>query len=134
MLRHFNIRLVKQKALICFTLFIYFNSCHGLNETQTSTNLPSINSTFNRLAPSGNQLWDSILSDCISKPSFMCIQKNVYSYLDTTFNSELLNVTNKILFKKNSNEYQITRSFDNSDENEIPEEFENDAGIHLILQ
>ncbi|XP_015525051.2 uncharacterized protein LOC107228189 [Neodiprion lecontei] len=33
----------------------------------------------------GNVLWQGLLKDCAKKASFSCIQKNVYTYLDSTF-------------------------------------------------
>lgn len=49
---------------------------------------------------SGNELWDSLIDECLQKPTFSCFQKNVYTYLDNTLKSDDVNVTDRILFKK----------------------------------
>lgn len=49
---------------------------------------------------SGNELWDSLIDECLQKPTFSCFQKNVYTYLDNTLKLDDVNVTDRIIFKK----------------------------------
>lgn len=62
--------------------------------------------------PTGNDLWDSIISDCMRNPSLSCMQKNMYSYLDRTLVASDLNVTDNFLFIRNQVNYtdQLIRS------------------------
>lgn len=56
------------------------------------------NESFN----TGNTLWDGLLNECMVKPSVSCIQKNVYTFLDSSLGiSGDVNVTEGFLFKKN---------------------------------
>lgn len=78
-------------------------------------------SVKNDISLSGNKLWDSIIQNCIQKPTFLCIQKNVYTYLDDTLTRNVMNVTDRVIFTKNINEYHEAKSIDEneSEENEI---------------
>lgn len=86
----------------------------------------SANGTVNRQKPflsTGNTLWDGLIQDCLHKPSFSCIQKNVYTYLDDTLNVEDVNVTNRFFFTKNKvdfTKYTKEANYD-LDNNEIPD-------------
>lgn len=55
--------------------------------------------------PTGNDLWDGLITDCIQNPSFSCMQKNMYSYLDRTLMAHDLNVTDSFLLIKNQVNY-----------------------------
>lgn len=72
----------------------------------------------------GNELWDSLIRDCLKKPTFSCIQKNVYHYLDTTLQLNDVNVTNRLQMTRNQLDWQPTPSGD--EENEI--DFEGRSG------
>lgn len=64
-----------------------------------------LNATTKQWLPTGNELWDGILADCMRKPSFSCMQKNMYTYLDRTLLSNDVNVTDNFLFIKNQVNY-----------------------------
>lgn len=71
---------------------------------------------------SGNALWDSLIQECIRKPTISCIQKNVYTYLQDTLEMGDLNVTNRLVFKKNKVDYHKYTKEANEDDNEIPDD------------
>lgn len=73
--------------------------------------------------PTGNELWDGLITDCIQNPTFSCMQKNMYSYLDRTLLSHDLNVTDNFLFIKNRVNYtdELIRS------NEIDDNEDSDS-------
>lgn len=51
----------------------------------------------------GNNLWDNILNQCTVEPTVMCLQKNVYSYLEEKLNvNGEIRVTDSVCFKKNN--------------------------------
>lgn len=58
-----------------------------------------------QLFSTGNNLWDSLIRDCLKKPTFSCIQKNVYSYLDDTLNLGDVNLTNRVIMTRNKVDY-----------------------------
>lgn len=68
--------------------------------------------------PSGNELWDGIIDDCLYKPSFSCFQKNVYSYLDNTLRLADVNVTERIQFKKIDIDPDLLAQLQNTTEDE----------------
>jgi Protein of unknown function (DUF1676) len=53
------------------------------------------------LFSTGNSLWDALIKECLRRPTFSCIQRNVYSYLDEQLSADDFNVTNRLLFFKN---------------------------------
>lgn len=68
----------------------------------------------------GNSLWDGLLRECLEKPSFSCIQKNVYSYLDEFLQTTNMNVTNRLFFVKNKLDYRkYSKERNSAKENEI---------------
>lgn len=69
------------------------------------------------LFSTGNELWDNLIRDCLKKPTFTCIQKNVYTYLDTTLNLNDVNVTSKVQLTRNKLVYEIS---------EVPKDEENE--------
>lgn len=75
----------------------------------------------NTFIRSGNELWDSLIDECLQKPSFSCFQKNVYSYLDNTLKLDDVNVTEQIRFKKIDIDPDtlVQMQNDTDDENEI---------------
>lgn len=79
-----------------------------------------MNTTTKVWRPTGNDLWDGILADCMQKPTFSCMQKNMYSYLDRTLLSSDVNVTDNFLFIKNQVNYTDelirTNEIDNQEE------------------
>lgn len=78
------------------------------------------------IIPSGNELWDGLVHDCLQKPSFSCFQKNIYTYLDKTLRLSDVNVTDRILFKKIDIDpnllEQLRNNTDEADDNEISRE------------
>lgn len=71
-----------------------------------------LNGTTKKWLSTGNELWDGLISDCMVKPTFSCLQKNVYGYLDKTLLLDDVNVTNSFLFIRNQVNYtdQLIRS------------------------
>lgn len=68
----------------------------------------------------GNSLWDGLLRECLEKPSFSCIQKNVYGYLDDFLQTTNMNVTNRLFFYKNKLDYRkYSEERNSAKENEI---------------
>lgn len=73
------------------------NSIDASISNYTSPKFGQRKQTFVR---SGNELWDSLIDECLQKPTFSCFQKNVYTYLDNTLKLDDVNVTDRIIFKK----------------------------------
>ncbi|XP_041765421.1 uncharacterized protein LOC121590098 isoform X1 [Anopheles merus] len=79
------------------------------------------------LFSTGNQLWDALIADCMRKPTFACIQKNVYSFLGEQLDVENVNFTNRVQFLRNRVDFtKYTREANEAgdeeedNENEIP--------------
>lgn len=128
-----KIQNIRNRSIISTVLVLIISIClcNGLNRTDTSINsytpittymfnksvisvLPSeyvkvkttnesVSSTF---ISTGNNLWDSLIRECLEKPSFSCIQKNVYTYLDGVLKETDMNVTNRLRFIKNKVDYR----------------------------
>jgi hypothetical protein len=121
-------------ATISLVLSLQLCMCNSSNQTQTtiaSSNDDIKNSATNYAETTtmpvykqkpfystGNELWDSLIHDCLKKPSFSCIQKNVYNYLDTTLNLNDVNITNRIQMTRNQLEYEIPKP-ETDEDNEI---------------
>uniref|UniRef100_A0A182J0M4 Uncharacterized protein n=1 Tax=Anopheles atroparvus TaxID=41427 RepID=A0A182J0M4_ANOAO len=91
---------------------------------------PDTNATEGRGAgkpmfSTGNRLWDALIADCMRKPTFACIQKNVYSFLGEQLEVENMNFTNRVQFLKNRVDFtkytQEANEEDSEDDNEIPD-------------
>ena len=52
-----------------------------------------------------NSLWSGIIQDCYKRPTFSCFQKNVYYYLNEVLETRDMNVTQRLKFYKNQNQY-----------------------------
>lgn len=67
----------------------------------------SQNDTRNKshLFSTGNNLWDDLIRDCLKKPTFSCIQRNVYSYLDDTLKLRDVNLTSRVIITQNKVDY-----------------------------
>lgn len=92
------------------------------NSTTPETKQLFLNQTIATNKPSrltGNELWDGLINDCIKNPTFSCIQKNVYTYLDSTLKRDSVNITNRILFKKNRIDFHKYSQEYNEEWNEI---------------
>lgn len=70
------------------------------------------------LFTTGNELWDGVIRDCLRKPTFSCLQKNVYNYLDSTLALNDVNVTNRVQLTRNQIEFEIPEA-PRDEENEI---------------
>lgn len=91
------------------------------NEVSDYAEMPTTSSSVKKQKPifsTGNELWDNLIRDCLRKPSFSCIQKNVYSYLDSTLALNDVNVTNRLQLTRNHLEYEIPEA-PKDEENEI---------------
>lgn len=87
--------------------------------TTTKTTLPSTSAGKQKpLYSTGNELWDNLIRDCLKKPTFSCIQKNVYTFLDSTLNQNDVNVTSRVQLTRNQLEYKIPET-PKDEENEI---------------
>jgi Protein of unknown function (DUF1676) len=78
-------------------------------------------SSVNKQKPmysTGNELWDNLIRDCLRKPTFSCIQKNVYTYLDSTLARNDVNVTSRVQLTRNQLDYEIPEEA-KDEENEI---------------
>lgn len=74
---------------------------------QTSSSSSSENQQSQKpMMSTGNDLWDNMIHECLRKPTFSCIQKNVYSYLDDALNLDDVNVTSKIKLTRNQVKYE----------------------------
>lgn len=82
---------------------------------------------------SGNVLWDSLIQECIRKPTISCIQKNVFTYLQDTLEMGDLNVTNRLVFKKNKVDYHKYTKEANEDDNEIPDDSARSGNFSLLI-
>lgn len=87
------------------------------NEYETSDNVTI--TTQKPLLSTGNELWDGLIRDCLKKPTFSCIQKNVYTFLDATFGLKDVNITNRLQLTQNNVEYTLPEPTPNDEENEI---------------
>ena len=113
-------------------IIVFITTCVCLNVCVLSASAEYNNQTIakNRTSPAfstGNRLWDNLIKNCLRKPSFSCIQKNVYHYLDDTLNVDNVNISNRILFRKNTVDYtKYTKEaneehYDDIANNEIPD-------------
>lgn len=82
---------------------------------------------------SGNALWDSLIQECIRKPTISCIQKNVFTYLQDTLEMGDLNVTNRLVFKKNKVDYHKYTKEANEEDNEIPDDSARSGNFSLLI-
>lgn len=71
------------------------------------------------LLSTGNELWDSLIRDCLKKPTFSCIQKNVFSYLETAMGLKDVNITNRVHLTRNGVDYKLPEQPPKDEENEI---------------
>lgn len=91
------------------------------NEVNVYDDTPRNSSSVKKQTPTystGNELWDNLIRDCLKKPTFSCIQKNVYTFLDTTMAVKDVNLTSKIQLTRNEVQYEIPDE-PTDDENEI---------------
>lgn len=91
------------------------------NVVSDYTETPTTSSSVKKEKPlysTGNELWDNLIRDCLKKPSFSCIQKNVFTFLDTTLNLNDVNVTSRVQLTRNKLQYEIPES-PKDEENEI---------------
>lgn len=89
---------------------------------ESTTTISSDNVTISKRGPpllsTGNELWDGLIRDCLKKPTFSCIQKNVYTFLDSSLGLKNVNLTNRVQLTQNRVDYQIPEQ-PNDEENEI---------------
>lgn len=112
------------------------HTAHIIDEQISNTNQSSSSSSRQQkgrtFVRSGNELWDGLVNDCLSKPSFSCFQKNIYTYLDDTLRLADVNVTDRILFKKIDIDPNLLAQLQNTTEddhdNEISETREFKSG------
>lgn len=91
------------------------------NEVNVYDDMPRNSSSVKKQTPTystGNELWDNLIRDCLKKPTFSCIQKNVYTFLDTTMAVKDVNLTSKIQLTRNEVQYEIPDE-PTDEENEI---------------
>lgn len=90
------------------------------NEVSDDADMESTSSASQQkpLYSTGNELWDNLIRDCLKKPTFSCIQKNVFTYLDNTLARNDVNVTSKVQLTRNQLHYEIPVA-PKDEENEI---------------
>uniref|UniRef100_A0A336M2G0 CSON009288 protein n=1 Tax=Culicoides sonorensis TaxID=179676 RepID=A0A336M2G0_CULSO len=125
---HMHKKEIRSPLFILLVLIINFCLCNGYNRTDinkdsytpittyifndtvfsTSSERVKVKTTNESVSfiSTGNSLWDSLIKECLEKPTFSCFQKNVYTYLDGVFKKTDLNVTNRLRFLKNKVDYQ----------------------------
>lgn len=89
---------------------------------ETSTAINNDNVTIAKspspMLSTGNELWDGLIKECLKKPTFSCIQKNVFTFLDTSLGLKDVNLTSRVQLIKNQVDYQVPEQ-PNDEENEI---------------
>lgn len=103
---------------------IEFNSNLNLAKNEASDKAVETTTSSDKLQQkpmlsTGNELWDNVIRDCLKKPTFSCLQKNVYNYFDTTLKLNDVNVTNNVLLTRNDVEYKEPIETNKDEENEI---------------
>ncbi|KAL1398577.1 hypothetical protein pipiens_008848 [Culex pipiens pipiens] len=78
------------------------------------------------LFSTGNKLWDSLIAECIKKPTFACIQKNVYSFLGESLDVGDFNVSNRLVFTRNRVDFTKYTREANEEEQQQDEEVDNE--------
>ncbi|XP_050081553.1 uncharacterized protein LOC126568910 isoform X2 [Anopheles aquasalis] len=77
----------------------------------------------------GNHLWDALIAECMRKPTFACIQKNVYNFLGEQLEVENMNFTNRVQFLRNRVDFsKYTREANEADAEEIDNEIPDARG------
>uniref|UniRef100_A0A182TAY2 Uncharacterized protein n=1 Tax=Anopheles maculatus TaxID=74869 RepID=A0A182TAY2_9DIPT len=125
-------------ALLALTVAVLCTSVSATTEATivnatSVTEFPLSNSSAGRASSrpmfsTGNRLWDALIADCMRKPTFACIQKNVYSFLGEQLDVENVNFTNRVQFLRNRVDFtKYTREANDAidgeedNENEIPD-------------
>lgn len=141
-------------AIISLALSVQLCMCSNLtatisdasvvkNEVNDDADMPptSSSSVVGKQKPmysTGNELWDGLIRDCLKKPSFSCIQKNVYTFLDASLKLNDVNVTSRVQLTRNQLEYTVPEA-PKDEENEIffegrGEDWERQRQITLVGQ
>ncbi|XP_035777141.1 uncharacterized protein LOC118458586 isoform X2 [Anopheles albimanus] len=76
----------------------------------------------------GNHLWDALIAECMRKPTFACIQKNVYNFLGEQLEVENMNFTNRVQFLRNRVDFSKYTREANEPETEIDNEIPDARG------
>lgn len=114
-------------AVLAFAIILPLCLC-DIDESSTISELKSTteneisdNVTISNqpLISTGNELWDGLIRDCLKKPTFSCIQKNVYTFLDATFGLKDVNITNRVQLTQNNVNYELPEPTPSDEENEI---------------
>lgn len=104
--------------MFAFAVLMSVQLCQCDDEVETST-INNDNVTLSKpMLSTGNELWDGLIRDCLKKPTFSCIQKNVFTFLDTSLGLQDLNLTSRVQLTKNQVNYQVPEQ-PNDEENEI---------------
>ncbi|XP_070505972.1 uncharacterized protein Osi17 [Chironomus tepperi] len=114
-------------AVLAFAIILPLCLCDidessTISELKSTENEISDNVTISNHGPlisTGNELWDGLIRDCLKKPTFSCIQKNVYTFLDSTFGLKDVNITNRLQLTQNKVNYELPEPTPNDEENEI---------------
>lgn len=109
------------KSCAVFALMAALSVQLVLCDNATTINSDNVTISSKRGPPlmmsTGNELWDGLISECLKKPTFSCIQKNVYTFLDATMKLKDVNITNRVQLTQNQVDYQLP--VENDEENEI---------------
>lgn len=117
-----NSRLAKCAVFAFAVVLMSVQLCQCDEIVDTTTAINNDNVTVSKGRPAmlstGNELWDGLIRDCLKKPTFSCIQKNVYTFLDTSLGLKDVNITSRVQLTKNQVDYQVPEQ-PNDEENEI---------------
>lgn len=119
-----NSRLAKCARVFAFAAMLLMSvqlcQCDEIVETTTAINNDNVTISESRppMLSTGNELWDGLIRDCLKKPTFSCIQKNVYTFLDSSLGLKDVNLTSRVQLTKNQVDYQVPEQ-PNDEENEI---------------
>jgi hypothetical protein len=120
-------------AIVSLALSVQLCMCSNLTATISDASViknevndyadmaPTSSSASGKQKPmysTGNELWDGLIRDCLKKPSFSCIQKNVYTFLDASLKLNDVNLTSRVQLTRNDLDYQIPAT-PKDEENEI---------------
>ncbi|XP_055632154.1 uncharacterized protein LOC129772021 isoform X2 [Toxorhynchites rutilus septentrionalis] len=100
------------------------------NSTTAATQPEPVAARATRAKPlfsTGNPLWDALVAECIKKPTFACIQKNVYSFLGESLEVGDFNVSSRLVFTKNRVDFtKYTREANEEDHDQGDHEVDNE--------
>ncbi|XP_015585281.1 uncharacterized protein LOC107263012 [Cephus cinctus] len=93
--------------LTCLLIVLANGQLSGFEKIKSYARFLSLKNFKGYDASHGNELWRGLLRDCANQSSFSCIQKNVYSYLDDTFEDrDNMTVFGGLVLTRNNLDYE----------------------------